>query len=860
MRRLTLSQMRVSAGRLGAAAIAIVLGTSFVAAALLASGAMELGTREAFTAGYGRAELVLETWDADLTAADLDAVRQLPGVAAADPYDFVEMEVSGAVGESVALGVAASDMRLLTMSLHEGRMGSTPYDLVLASDVAQRIGAEIGDAVSVVDGADEADCVGPGDLFTVVGLLEPPTSPFANSFGGLIDANIMEACLTEVGPGAGGGIYREFRIVTNGDVEAVREQLLSQFGGRDVAVSTVQEIAEKWVRQTSGSDVSFLLFSLAFAAVSLVVAGLVIANTFAVLVAQRTVTLALLRCVGASRAQVRRSVLTEALVLAVIASTVGLAFGTAVTMIGARLLATMVPEAGISGSVPFSPWVPPITLAVGIGVTVIAALVPARMATRVAPIVALRPVEGATVERAGRPRVVLALAGIAGGAACLIGGVVISRFSAQVPNSSAGAVADDEMLLAALVVGVLGGVITLAGVLLGSVLVVPWMVARLGVLVRRGVAGRLATVNAARNPRRSAATVNALVIGVALVVTMSVGAATARESLFSRLDERYPIDLVVTTANLEAAIDPAQMSALQGVDGVALTVSAQNMGWVELYDGQDDAYVETLAVDEGALAQVIRSADGVPPMAADTIVTSAASTDSFDNGDQVTLLADLNVGVDLTIAHGDTGGLAFVSPGITSATTSAAPGNALLIRLEPDADEVAVAKAIQRLATELAERAQYPTLEVNGLGVMRQGYSEVINLLLTVVLGLLGVAVVVALVGVANTLSLSVIERRRESAMLRAIGLTRRQLRSMLAIEGVLMAVMGALIGVVAGLAFGWAGSAILLGSAAPIRLGFPVLHVVLVFVVAVVAGVLASVLPARAAVRQSPVAALAAD
>ena len=185
---------------------------------------------------------------------------------------------------------------------------------------------------------------------------------------------------------------------------------------------------------------------------------------------------------------------------------------------------------------------------------------------------------------------------------------------------------------------------------------------------------------------------------------------------------------------------------------------------------------------------------------------------------------------------------------------------ALWVSLEPDADPRDVTSNLRDTFTELSSTVGDPPAEILGAAVERAGYEEVIDTLLAIVVGLLGVAVVIALVGVANTLSLSVLERRRESATLRAIGLRKAQLRQMLAIEGVIIAVVGAALGAVLGIVYGWTGSALILGSSGGLRLAVPWRDLAIILAVAVAAGLLASVLPSRTATRTPPVAALAVD
>lgn len=855
MLRLTLNQMRLSAGRLVAAGIAIVLGTAFVAAALLASGTMEQTTKDSFVAEYAQADLVLANPDGGFSPADLAAVRGLAGVGAADPFDYAGLEVEGPDStEYIHLGLVASDPRLEIATLAEGRTPSSDGELALNAEVADRIGASIGSQVSavVVDdpGRDQKS-------FTIVGLLAPPSSAFSSFTSGLVSSADWDAILSLFPWGDDGQIYMELRVAVDGDITAVRDELEGYFADSGVEIRSIDEIAAERLEFETGSTTLFLTVTLAFAAISLAVAGLVISNTFAVLVAQRTRTLALLRCVGASRAQVRASVLTEALVLGAIASAVGLLLGAGIMIGGVRLLAVLAPQIGMSSTVPLTVWVPVITLGVGIAVTVASALVPARMATRVAPVAALRPVDVARQGGAGRVRAVIAVFGLAAGVLALAAGLVLARMSDQArPDEST------TLLLGGLALGILGGLAILVGLLLGSVFTVPWSMARLGALCGRSVSARIATVNAIRNPRRTAATVNALVIGVALVVMMSTGAATVRNSLYDKLDDLYPIDLLVTTLDPAMAIDPAHVNALDTLDGIESSATAHSLGWTELVRDYGYEYAEVFAIAPDDWGQVVRNPDLAQrePDPGSILMNTRADSYVATDGAQVRLLAEAEGEVEVSVVDAPVGDWAFITPETMAELAPSTPVNAMFLRFDADADAMAVVEAAQTLVTQITGDTNSAAVRLIGPAIMRAGYAQVIDTLLLIVLGLLGVAVIIAMVGVANTLSLSVIERQRESATLRAIGLTRGQLRGMLAIEGVLIAVMGALVGTVAGLVFGWVGAAIVLSDLREVSLGVPVPQLVAVFLGAVVAGVLASVLPARAAVRQSPVAALVTD
>lgn len=858
MLRATLDQMRASAGRLTAAAIAILLGTAFVAASLLASATMERATHDAFTASYGDADLVVDAEGVPIGPEEVAAVRGTDGVATADVQSWFGLEVTGPrATEWVSFSPTPSDPRLAVGTLSSGRDATAADEIVLAADVAERLGVEIGDVVPVgFQVYDEATDTQEQrtDRLEVVGLLEASDNFFAMGAGGRLEPEALDAWRTEQNGGDPEFYGTVLVALADGaDLESVRADLQSAPGLADASVQTVPELAAERTAQETGSNVTFLVVMLGFAAVALSVAGLVISNTFQVLVAQRTRTLALLRCVGASRGQIRRSVLLEASLVGLLSSLAGLALGTGVVMIGVRVLDGAFTSSTIGTTVPFGLAVPVVTIGVGVLVTLLSALVPARMATRVAPVAALRPVEGPSEQGAGRLRMTLTVAATLIGALMLAGGVALSLGLSDTDNA-------DAAMLGGLAIGVLGGLISLTGILVGSVFLVPRLLPLLGRLAGKGVPARIATANAVRNPRRTAATTNALVIGVALVVMMSTGAYSARHTLMDELDSSFPVDVVAQVGDTSVGITPEQVEAVRQTEGVAATATLRTQS-VEIGTGDLTTYVDLMAVDSGDLGDVMRS-DALDGLTDGVMVIGWTYELGNLDGETVTVTGTDGTTLDLRMVRGDVGqNTAYVTPEAAETLVPDAQVTTIYARMADDTDAVATAGAVQKAVNEVTEAdGSAPVLQVGGAAVERAAYGQVIDTLLAVVLGLLAVAVVIALVGVANTLSLSVLERRRENATLRAMGLTRGQLRGMLAVEGVLIASVGALVGGVAGLLYGWAGAAVVLGGLGSLSLGVPWPQLAAVAVIALAAGLVASVLPARSAVRQSPVAALATD
>jgi putative ABC transport system permease protein len=484
-------------------------------------------------------------------------------------------------------------------------------------------------------------------------------------------------------------------------------------------------------------------------------------------------------------------------------------------------------------------------LGVGLLVSLAVALAPARAAARVAPLAALRPAEAPGKQGTGRGRGVFAALATVGGLAVLGAGVALGR---------SGSI--DVGLFAA----VLGGSVSLVGVIVGSVFWLPRVAAAFGRLVGAGgTAARLASANALRNPRRTAATSTALLIGVTLVSMMTTGAASARAALDDELDARFPVDLQVTSTTPDkngapAAVPAAVTDALADVDGLRAVVPVTNLS-AERADGGRPVQVAVVdPADLRAVANTPATADLLRP---GTLVVPerAAKLYRLEGLDTVELTGP---GGDLTlrVVHSATrSDRAYLTPQDLDALAPGLAAGELWAQVDDDHDAADVVSAVQEAVSGTGE-----TVGITGIVVERSAYQQIIDVILGIVVGLLAVAVLIALIGVANTLSLSVIDRTRENAMLRAIGLSRGQLRATLAVEGLVIAGVGAVLGVLLGLLYGWAGATTALSTLGEVPLVVPWSDVLAVLCVALVAGLVASVVPARAAVRTRPVAALAAD
>jgi putative ABC transport system permease protein len=566
---------------------------------------------------------------------------------------------------------------------------------------------------------------------------------------------------------------------------------------------------------------------LGFGFVALFVSVFIIYNTFGIVLGQRTRELALLRTIGAEPRQIRCSVIGEALVMGVLASAAGIGGGIAIAKGIDALFGLM--------GVDLSEWpliLAPRTLiaaaATGIGVTLVAALAPARRASTVSPMVALSGRADAS-SRPSRTRIV-------SGVALLGGGLAVGAAGVASPASAGAGIAVGAMAL-------------FVGVTMLSPLAVGLVTRVFGWPMRRaGVAGRLAQRNAARNSRRTATTAAALMIGLTLVTTALVVGESVKASLGSTFDRAAKADYYMTD-ELEEVEFPAELagqlrqsSAVKAASGFA-HVEARVDGTITDVVGFDFDQVDEL-VDLGVEQGSFRTAEAHPAV----ISVDEAEATGAALGDPVTVQSPTGASVVATVVGTFDDQAILGEDYLFDTTVLEAAG------ITSDAEWVAISFAdgatpatTDQIVSGLAD--DYPYAAIETADEFRDRMAGMVDKVLAMVDVMVTLAVVIALIGIANTLALSVIERTRELGLVRAVGMTRRQVRRMVRFEAALVALFGALLGVGLGLLFGY-GVANALPATFVSTFSLPVVPIVVVMVVAGVAGVAASLLPARRAAR----------
>ncbi len=605
--------------------------------------------------------------------------------------------------------------------------------------------------------------------------------------------------------------------------------------GRDFAVRTGEEQAEKTAQDLSDALGFIRIALLVFAGVALLVGGFLIFNTFAVTVAQRTKEFALMRTLGASRQQIMRSVLAETVAIGLVASLLGIAAGLLLAPGLAALLEAFGIDLGTT-SIVLEPRTVIVGLVVGMVATIASGFVPARRATRILPVEAMRDSETPGARPLRRRRIVAAALVEAAGVLALLYGLVGDPGSGSATATMLG----------------LGTVL----MIFGFALLAPTLVRPLSSLIGRplerlqGLTGRLARENARRQPQRTAVTASALMIGVALVVLVTIFAAGLSATIDKGIDDQVRAASIVTHEDGFSPLSEGVPERLAQVDGVT-AVSSFRFETGRLAGGTGTTSVS--GVDSHTVRDVLTLewVEGSDAVLSGLGTGNAAVNDEFADDRDVAIGDSLT----FTIPRGDE--VTYRVSGIYDAAAGVVGG--VLVSNESlvsawESDDIAFAmvaggadqEALKR--AEQAALADFPTAKPQTIEDFKDEQNQQVAGLVGLVYALLSLSVIVALLGIVNTLALSVHERTRELGMLRAVGMSRRQVKRMIRGESVITAAIGALLGIVLGIAFAAIVSRPLADEGFVFEL--PVVTLIVVAVLAALAGVVAAIPPARRASR----------
>jgi putative ABC transport system permease protein len=839
MIRIALSNLRSASGRLVAAGIAIAVSVAFMVAALLFSQAFGDTLENQVRSSWAGTDIAVMTDDSvDPSAPDesTDVLNDdlLEDVTAVDGVADAHIEESGFLMANAGSTSVTASVTGLPPAGDEPTEGSLPQSadqVALTAEGAESLGVAVGDTITlegVTSGSGE-------DSVTVSGLL-PDTATMRLTLH--MTEEGLEQAPAEVVPDA-----IRVRADDGADSAALAAAIGDALDGAPVTVLTVEEVVQEQLKDLSGSSDMLAVVGVAFGLLSVGVASLVISNTFQVLVASRARVLALYRAVGATARQLRGATLVEGLLLGLAGAVAGLALG---LLLGWGLSgiarAFWMPDFARMSVTPAAVIVGPL---VGIAVTVIAGMVPAFRAGGVSPIEALRPADVAPA-RSRFPwirAIVGGVLGAAGLAGCLL-----------------------AVALHSVLIGIVGCFALFVAVLVAARVFVPPLLGLMGRVLSR-LTGRSTTVllagrSASSAPGRSSSTTAALLIGVTLVSAVIVGAASLQHTIEQATAQDAPVDLVVdgSGTQVEAVLDDASITQTHAVVPATRAEVTVADAPATASGADDDAeaagdLVGDLTVTSAAVAEetVLRS-DGfeVEPgtiRLAPADLGGEAATDEYAGLEAAVAVGGETFTLTVDPSRDAPSGTALVSGEDAARMVDAAGADATQqtwVRLADDASITQIDAIDSQLAAQDIVTDADPAL-------LRAQYADVFQIAITVVLGLLAAAVVIAVIGVSNTLTLSVIDRRREGALLRALGFTRGALGRMITTESLLMTVIALIVGMGLGTFFGWVGTASLITETATPLLSVPPVPLALIAVAAVVAAVLASALPARSMSRVVP-------
>ncbi|MEU5680087.1 MULTISPECIES: ABC transporter permease [Streptomyces] len=840
-------------GRMALSAVAVLLSVAFVCGTLVFTDTMNTTFDKLFA--VSSADVTVSPKDAEaeddpqngvpesLPASTLETIRSAEGVESAEGA-VVSMNVTvvdadndnvGATSGAPTLAGNWTKNDLRSMEITSGHAPRGPTEAMVDSDTADKHDLKIGDELRTIaqTGDFKAKIVGIAS-FTV-------TNPGAAVV--YFDTPTAQRQLL-----GGADRFSQFNVTAaSGVTDAqLKQNVTAALDGGSYKVQTAKETSDEG-REDVGEFMNVIKYAmLGFAGIAFLVGIFLIINTFSMLVAQRTREIGLMRAIGSSRRQVNRSVLVEALFLGIVGSVLGVAAGVGIAVGLMKLMSA----AGMNLStddLTIKTATPVVGLVLGIVVTVLAAYLPARRAGKISPMAALRDAGTPADGKAGWIRGLIGLVLTGAGAAAL--------FTAGAADKAS----EGSMMLGA------GIVLTLIGFVVIGPLLAGFVVRVISAVLLRafGPVGRLAERNALRNPRRTGATGAALMIGLALVACLSVVGSSMVASATSELDKTVGADFIVQG---NQRIVPQAEKAMQDTPGLEHVTRYKVLdATLTSPDGKTD--------DDGVTAADPTYAEDVRRVTTAGELSAAYGTDAMSVGSDYAEKHGVQVGDTISVAFkgGETAKLKVAA--ITSDDVAIDQG-ARYISIETmrkylpaenvPPNMIMFAKAEEGQADQAYAALKksldaYPQYQVADQTDYKQELKDQVGQLLNMVYGLLALAIIVAVLGVVNTLALSVVERTREIGLMRAIGLSRRQLRRMIRMESVVIALFGALLGL--GLGMGWGATAQKLLALEGLNvLDIPWPTIIGVFIGSAFVGLFAALVPAFRAGRLNVLNAIATE
>ena len=851
MLRATLKSLLSRKLRLVLSGLAVVLGVMAVSGALIVSSTLTKSFDELFRTITADVDVQV-TGQANIKSteaaggdpvtspvpADLvSTVAAVPGVDRA--YGEVVKDGARVVGPNgkvivnqgpPTLGVAWRGSDMLA-ELRSGRGPTAPNEVAVNASLAKRGSFQLGQQIEILT-------LQPKKTFTLVGIFG--YSGNRDTLGGETTVAFTEPVAQELILGTPGA-YSDIvvKAAAGVDQNTLRDRVRAAVGDA-YDVQTGDEVAKKAATDVSGFVNVVQQVLLGFAGVALFVGIFLILNTFSILVAQRTGELALLRSLGASRRQVIGSVLLEAVIIGLVASTLGFFAG-----MGVAALLKSVMQSFSGATFPGAWLVIPASAVmasylVGVLVTVVAAVLPAMRASRVAPVEAMREASTNT-----RPSARLSV----------VGGVLTLGGAAAVATALFGSIGGATLWT--LLIGVMAafvGVAMLTPAVAGPVINV------LGRAVSFTTSGKLGRLNSARNPRRTAITAAALMIGIALVTGVSVLASSLTKSIEQAVRTDLNAELMIGSPTgggpgLPPVFDPSVIDRAAAVPGVATAVGMR-------FDAAQVGDQSTIAAgaDVAGMAEVLRlqpTAGELRTLRSGEVVVDEdfATAHNLSVGGTLAMTTQRGGPRDYRVVgiyqRNELTSGPMISLADSAAEFRTAQFNQGFVKLVPGADVAAVRAELDRLV------ADNPEVSVVDQSALLQQAKSSVNTVVVMLYVLLGLALVIAILGIVNTLALSVLERTRELGLVRAIGMRRGQVVQMVTVESVVIAVFGALLGVLVGGLLGSAVVRALRDEGIP-ELALPWTSMAAFIALAVVIGLFAAILPAVRAARTNVLAAIA--
>ncbi|MFJ8146854.1 ABC transporter permease [Streptomyces sp. NPDC096048] len=842
MFRTALRNVFAHKARLLMTVLAVMLGVAFVSGTLVFTNTISDALQNSSAKGFDQVDVAVTTEyqeakgdkvgeAPELTDALLDDSAKVPGAASAIGVVTGFTAVADKDGDLIGDGWStqggnywgAEDPRY---PLTDGHAPKGAGEILIDSETAERTGYGVGDTVRMsVDG--------PVITPKVVGVF---TTEDGNVAAGgsltLFDTATAQKLFGKV------GTYDEIDVKAKAGVTqaALKAQLDEALPKDLVETTTGKELADDQAETIASSMSGMKQGLLVFAGIALFVGTFIIANTFTMLVAQRTKELALMRAVGASRRQVTRSVLIEAFVVGVVAAVTGLLAGIGIGA-GMRSLMDSMGAVVPDGPLVVSPGTIVTALAVGVLVTMLAAWLPGRRAAKIPPVAAMSSVHAKATTKSLVLRNTLGALVSAAGVAVVLAATTMSGSDGQAPMG-------------------LGAVLLIIGVfILTPLLSRPLIAAAAPVLRVFGVSGKLARQNSVRNPRRTAATASALMIGLTLITGMTVMAGSLQKSIDKMASASIEADYVVSMANgNHLAPDVAEkLGKADGITAISPLRNAESRinGETEYLTGVNGSTIGELTdlkVEQGAFE--VGGTDVV--VDADTAEdhgwkAGSAFTASYEDGEKQRLtVAGVYEGNEMI--RGIMVDLPTVTPHLSDPVDMQ-----VMVKMSDGASAAAKDSLTQALDTN-------PAIKIQDKKDISNEIAKMFTLMLNMLYGLLAMAVIVAVLGVINTLAMSVFERSQEIGMLRAIGLDRKGIKRMVRLESLVISLFGGVLGIGLGVFFGWAAGELMGTTMATYELVLPWGRMGVFLLLAAVVGVLAALWPARRAARLNMLDAIKAE